>query len=243
MAENIMDVSILIPVLNESEILSETVARWLMTADGLDISYELLIVDDGSTDETPRLLKELEARHENLRSTRTKGVGQHRALMHGIKQARGKFILTGDADLFPSGADIKRALRACEMGQLAVLRRTKNSTGLRDIASRINNRLVGALRGRAYRDIGSMQLLFPAPPEDFLPEKDSFYLPLLLEKHFERSEFEACIEGIKRPSRYDFKKLLRLMLVELDSMQELPDNRHPQLLAKIKELGVRVLGH
>jgi cellulose synthase/poly-beta-1,6-N-acetylglucosamine synthase-like glycosyltransferase len=90
-------VSILIPAYNEELSLGKTVES-VIALDYPKSKYEIIIIDDGSTDETGKIGKELSKKHRNIIYLRKKNGGKGSALNYGIEKAKGEFIVTFDAD-------------------------------------------------------------------------------------------------------------------------------------------------
>ena len=87
-------------MLNEAENLSELYSRLTATLTTLRRPFELMLVDDGSSDATPVLLKELAEQDPRVRVLRLdRNYGQHAALMAGLRHAHGAVVVTLDADL------------------------------------------------------------------------------------------------------------------------------------------------
>lgn len=83
-----------------------------------NISAELVVVDDGSTDDTARLLDELSSKHEWVRLIRhEKWMGQSAAILTGFASARGRFVATLDADLQNDPADLPAMLEKVRNGE------------------------------------------------------------------------------------------------------------------------------
>ena len=102
-----MKLSVLIPVYNEEATLAELVERVL----DVDIDKELIIVDDASTDETPRILADLKEKHPELRTLRHDSRrGKGAALRTALQAATGSCILVQDADLEYDPGDYPRLL-------------------------------------------------------------------------------------------------------------------------------------
>jgi len=93
-------VTIVIPVLNEQECISRLLPRLDAVFAGRPERLELLIVDDGSTDEPPRRLAEMVERDERVRVlTLTRNFGHQPALTAGLEHATGDAVIAMDADL------------------------------------------------------------------------------------------------------------------------------------------------
>lgn len=101
------DLSIVISLFNEAESLSELVA-WIekvMTAEGYN--YELIMVDDGSTDGSWQIIKDLSAKNSAIRGISfRRNYGKSAALYHGFAAAEGRVVVTMDADLQDSPEEI-----------------------------------------------------------------------------------------------------------------------------------------
>jgi len=107
-----VELSIVIPLLNEAESLPE-LTRWIarvLTARGL--SYEVLLIDDGSTDDSWAVIEELAARDAALRGIRfNRNYGKSAALNVGFQAVRGRVVCTMDADLQDSPEELPELYR------------------------------------------------------------------------------------------------------------------------------------
>lgn len=148
--------SVVIPALNEAPslpALCDELARLDLTAG----PSEWIVVDDGSTDGTAEILRDLASRHPPLRVVRLRRTfGKAAALAAGFARARGEWIATIDADLQDDPAEIPRLIALLERDgdDLAVgwRRRRRDGPGKR-LASRIFNLAVSAATGRRWRDL------------------------------------------------------------------------------------------
>lgn len=94
-----MELSIILPAYNEEQRIERGVEDVLSFVAEHGIDGEVLVVDDGSTDATPRLLAELRARHPELRvETLERNTGKGAAVRRGVQAARGDVVLFTDVD-------------------------------------------------------------------------------------------------------------------------------------------------
>lgn len=92
--------SVVVPMYDEEEVLPIFFERMHPLLDGLGISYELLVIDDGSRDRTAALVTEAAASWPQLRLVRLlRNSGHQAALSAGFRRARGEYLVTIDADL------------------------------------------------------------------------------------------------------------------------------------------------
>lgn len=111
-------ISIVIPVHNEQEVLEELYARLTSTMDNLNHPYEIILVNDGSTDRSSAILQQMHERAPlQIRVIEFNGnFGQHMAIMAGFERVRGEIIVTMDADLQNPPEEIGKLIAAMERG-------------------------------------------------------------------------------------------------------------------------------
>lgn len=107
-----MDLTIIVPLFNEAESLPELV-RWInRTLDGRGWEYEIIMVDDGSTDGSWKVVRELAEADGRIHGIRfRRNYGKSAALYHGFKAAAGNVVVTMDADLQDSPEEIPEMYR------------------------------------------------------------------------------------------------------------------------------------
>ena len=151
-------ISLVVPVHNEAENLGplfEEVGDALL---GFREPWEILFVDDGSSDDTPRVLRELAGKADNVRVvTLRRSYGQTAALMAGIDHSQGDVVVVMDGDGQNDPADIPALLDKLTLGYDLVSgwRRERADQKLRRvIPSRLANRLISRISGLSLHDYG-----------------------------------------------------------------------------------------
>src|SRR6266446_468399 len=143
--------SVVIPVYNEEAVLPSLFARLYPALDALGESYEVIFVNDGSTDRSAALLREqFQKRPDATRVILFSGnYGQHMAILAGFERVRGDRVVTLDADLQNPPEEISKLLARMDAGSDYVggVRSERHDNALRRIGSRAMN----ALRGRITR--------------------------------------------------------------------------------------------
>ena len=153
------EVSVVVPVFNEApslEALHEGLTTALRTA--VEGSYEIIAVDDGSSDDSFWVLKTVAAADPCLRVVRLRrNFGQTAAFLAGFDRARGRVIVTIDADLQNDPADIPRLLEKLNEGYDAVSGwrvQRQDPFWTRVLPSQVANRLISNVTGLALHDYG-----------------------------------------------------------------------------------------
>jgi len=148
--------SIVIPCFNEEHSLAELYARLVGVLDGLDREAEVVFVDDGSSDGSFAVLRELadaDARVRPLRLLQHRGKAA--ALAAGFAAARGDVVVTMDADLQDDPAELPRFLHAIDAGfdLVSGYKRYRQDHRAKVLASRLFNRVVRRCFGVPLRDV------------------------------------------------------------------------------------------
>ena len=113
----LLDISVVVPVLNEEESIPNLHQRLSEALQLTGRSYEIIIIDDGSTDRSFEILRNLQAEDEHLRVVRfRRNYGQTAAFAAGFDRAQGDIVITIDADLQNDPADIPALLAKFDEG-------------------------------------------------------------------------------------------------------------------------------
>ena len=117
-----MSISIIIPLLNESESLPE-LEKWIKKVmASQDFNYEIIFIDDGSTDSSWSIIKELKIQNKNIKGIRfLKNYGKSQALHAGFEMAKGDIVITMDADLQDSPEEIPEMINMLQNKNLDIL--------------------------------------------------------------------------------------------------------------------------
>lgn len=153
-----LDVSIVVPIFNEEDNIDGLVAQLTAALEPTGLRYEILAVDDGSTDATFAKLRAAHERDARVKVIRfRRNFGQTAAFTAGFDYAAGKWVITIDADLQNDPADIPTLLAKAEEGYDIVSGwRVKRQDALvmRKLPSKVANWLIGKVTGVAIHDYG-----------------------------------------------------------------------------------------
>lgn len=151
-------ISVFLPVYNEEPNLPPLHAKLTQALDALGDSWEIVYVDDGSTDGSLKVLRELASFEPRVRVVALKrNYGQTAAMAAGIDAARGRVLIPMDADLQNDPADIARLLEKLDEGYDVVSGWRKNRQDkllTRKIPSMMANRLISWIGGVPLHDYG-----------------------------------------------------------------------------------------
>jgi undecaprenyl-phosphate 4-deoxy-4-formamido-L-arabinose transferase len=155
-----VDLSVLIPVYNEQDVLSILFDRLYPVMDTLGRSYEIVFVNDGSSDNSATILaQQFENRPEVTRVVSlSSNAGQHAALIAGFELTRGEFIVTLDADLQNPPEEIPAIVKEMDKGfdYVGSIRASRHDKAWRHLASRMMNGLREKITNIRMTDQGCM---------------------------------------------------------------------------------------
>ena len=219
MATDALELSIVIPVYNEEPNLPEMIRRTLAACEAMKRSWEIILVDDGSTDRSVSLIEEASRNHPGkiIGVILTTNFGQHAAVTAGLAQSRGKYVVTLDADLQNPPEEIHKLVEKLEEGYDVVgsIRENRKDTIFRKLASKTVNLIVRKLtKGKVMTDYGCMLRGYSRPVVNAILNcrEQGKFIPMLA-MSFARRSVEVNVRHAERAageSKYSIWKLIAL---------------------------------
>ena len=156
--EKKLDISVISPVFNEVENLESFVESVTEVMNSTNMSWELIIVDDGSDDGSSKILKKI-GHKENIRSILlSKNYGQTTAIQAGFDNAVGEYFVTLDSDLQNDPKDIPTLIKKLINEELDLVvgwrKDRKDNYFFRNLPSILANKLIGTITGVKLHDYG-----------------------------------------------------------------------------------------
>jgi dolichol-phosphate mannosyltransferase len=233
-------VSIVVPVRNEAENVAPLIAEITAALDGRWV-YEIIYVNDGSSDATAEKLDAIMTQRDNLRQiAHASSAGQSAAVRSGVRAARGAIVATLDGDGQNNPAFLPDLIAAIENGSsrvgLAAGQRVgRKDTGFKKLQSRIANGVRNAILRDGTRDTGCGLKAFPREVFLAMPYFDGLhrFLPALVR----REGYEiAYVDVIDRPrhsgvSNYGFFDRLWIGIMDLAGVWWLIRRKKPTPVA------------
>lgn len=148
-------ISVVIPLLNEALGLKEVHREVTSVLNNLKVAYEIIFVDDGSTDRSFRVLEKLSNKENNIKVIQfTRTYGKSAALAAGFQEARGDIIITMDADLQDNPEEIPHLMARMEEGfdLVSGWRYKRKDNFFKKISSRVFNIVTSFLTGLKIHD-------------------------------------------------------------------------------------------
>ena len=203
-------------LLNEEDSVEELYRRTVTALDGK--AFEVIFVDDGSSDGTWAAVQGLQADDQRVRAVRFKrNFGQHPAMHAGLSRARGEIVVTMDGDLQNEPEDIPRLVAAVEAGaDVASGRRAaRNDSWGRTLPSRLINGMLRRFTGVSISDFGcAFNAYRRTAVQPMLPAigKQKFTKALILSGGASVVEVDVGHVARAGTSRYSPLRLTRLAL-------------------------------
>ncbi len=223
-------ISLVIPVFNEEASFPELLRRCLTACRSMKRPFEIIFVDDGSSDNSRTMIEEAAASEADhvIGVFLNTNYGQHSAIMAGFAQASGEIIITLDADLQNPPEEIPRLVEAMtpETDVVGSVRINRQDTLFRRVASNLVNRMVRHYTGQAMRDYGCMLRAYRRRVVEAMLacRERSTFIPILANT-FAGTTAEVDVAHASRQagdSKYGLWKLINLHFDLLTSMSTAP---------------------
>ena len=225
-----VELSVLIPVYNEEDVLSMLFERLYPVLDELGRSYEILFVNDGSSDNSAAMLsQQFEKRPDVTRVIfLSSNAGQHAALIAGFQQAHGESIITLDADLQNPPEEIPAIVAEMDKGfdYVGTIRASRNDKAWRHFASRMMNSLREKITSIHMTDQGCMLRGYSRDIAQVVAESDESrtFIPALAYLYAARPTEITVVHEQRAAgeSKYSLFKLIQLNFDLITSFSSLP---------------------
>src|SRR6516164_788508 len=234
------ELSVVCTVYNEEEVIPELLDKLALVLSTLDLSSEIVMVDDGSTDRTLPRLKSMIGQACGLRVVELyRNYGQVAALGAGMSVARGDWIVMLDGDLQHDPQDVRRLVAEIANGHdlVATYRDRREETNFRLAVTWVGNRVNRYLTGEQIRDFGSAYRLFSARLLDMMTDGFGYVhynTPALYINA--RSRIELPIIQFRR--RYGASKWNLISLIQYNLDFLIHSKKLTQVLLNIGVLGI-----
>ncbi|MCX5820720.1 MAG: glycosyltransferase [Deltaproteobacteria bacterium] len=222
-------ISLVIPVFNEEGNLPVLMSRIRPAMSALKRPWEVILVDDGSRDQSLSILKGFTIHPEVRVVELARNYGQHAAILAGFSIVRGGIVVTLDADLQNPPEEIPRLIAAMEEGRFDVvgtIRRGRKDSLLRIVPSRIVNMVARKITGVQMTDWGCMLRAYRRTVVERMIacHEHATFIPALA-THFGKRVTEIEVAHEERyggKSNYPLWKLINLQFDLVASFSELP---------------------
>ena len=224
-----VQLSVVIPVFNETDSVEFLHRRLSETLAAIGKSYEVIYVDDGSTDGSDKKLGELYRNDPRMTVIRfNRNYGQHAAVIAGFERSQGDIVVTLDADLQNPPEEIPKLLAKLEEGYDVVggWREGRQDSGVRRVLSFLVNRVSSLIVGVKMKDYGCMLRAYRRPVVKRICECQEMasFIPALANA-FAGSVAEISVSHSAREtgrSKYGAFRLMRLNFDLLTGFSLLP---------------------
>lgn len=231
--ETLCELSVVIPVLNEAENLPILFDRLYPVLDETGLDYEVVFVDDGSTDFSSNLLAEQHKFRSKVTRviTFSRNFGQHMAIVAAFARSKGKIVLTLDADLQNPPEEIPKLLEMMRKGHdyVGSFRIDRQDSWFRRWASKVTNQLRSWVTRIEMRDQGCMMRAYSRDIAKAIARNDTTYtfVPAI---GFQLADHPTEIavlheERFSGKSNYSLYRLIRLNFDLLASCTTVPPQR------------------
>lgn len=221
--------SVVVPLFNEEEVLPLLLKELKSHCDSLGKSYEIIFVDDGSSDKTPKLLEEMTGKNKDIKVIRfSRNFGHQAAFNAGIDFASGNVVITMDGDLQHPPRLIRDFIKEAEAGSDIVigerLYNKQNSIG-REFLGKTIYKFLSIITNLEFRNVSDFALYKRSVISVLkrLPERERFLRGMIQWVGFKKKYISYVVEKRKAGvAKYTLKKLSGLVLSGLTSFSAFP---------------------
>jgi glycosyltransferase involved in cell wall biosynthesis len=222
-------ISIVSPVYRAEKIVENLVTEIQKTMEQMDLSYEIVLVDDRSPDDSWRVMKSLSSQFDTVKSIRlSKNFGQHPAIMAGLANASGEWIVVMDCDLQDQPKEIEKLYKKAKEGYDIVLaRRTIRKDGyLKKLSSKLFSKIYGFFTDTIYdNEIGNFGIYNKKAIQSILQVSDYIKFFPLFVNFVGYNSTSISVEHASRDSgssSYSISKLISLAFNSIISFSNKP---------------------
>lgn len=239
-----MECSVVVPVYNSQDTLPELISSVEQSLRGTTVSFEIVLINDGSRDTSWEVIRQLARKNENVRGINLmRNYGQHNALLAGIRAARYDTIVTIDDDLQHPPDQIPLLLNKLSEGYDVVYGtpQVRHHGFWRDISTRFSRAIFKSVLGNASASNGSAFRAFRTRLRDAFNNYASPYVLIDVLLTWGTTSFVA-IPVRHDPRRYGKSNynFLKLVILALDATTGF--STWPLRLASLVGFGVTLLG-
>ena len=228
MSKNI-DLSIVIPLFNEEEVIPFLLEEITKAANATSKNYEVILVDDGSTDNTFELVKKAADQDPKLKVIKlSRNFGHQAAFNVGIDFAQGDMVLTMDGDLQHPPSLIPTFIKHAEDGNDIVIGErldNKQNSKLREVAGKGFYKLMSAITNLEFKNVSDFAL-YKRPVVNALkklPERERYLRGMIQWIGFKKKYVPYVVESRRAGKpKYNIKKLTKLVLSGITSFSAFP---------------------
>lgn len=224
-----IDLSIVIPLFNEQEVFPELLSQLYKECNSLDKDYEVVFVDDSSTDKTSELLREAAKKDSRIKVLRfSRNFGHQAALNAGIDTAIGEVIITMDGDLqHPPNLIPIFVKHAQEGNDIVIGERIKNkqNSASRELLGQLFYKFLSSITGLEFRNVSDFGLYNRSVVKVLkkLPEKERYLRGMIQWIGFKKKYVPYVVEsrhaGIPK---HNIRKLAQMVLSGVTSFSAFP---------------------
>ncbi|OGN09693.1 MAG: hypothetical protein A3C61_02745 [Candidatus Yanofskybacteria bacterium RIFCSPHIGHO2_02_FULL_39_10] len=224
-----IDLSIVIPLFNEQEVIPFLIKELNRTGSALGKNYEVILVDDGSTDDTFEMIKKVADQDSRFKVIKfSRNFGHQAAFNVGIDFAQGNMVLTMDGDLQHPPSLIPTFIKYAEEGHDIVIGErldNRQNSKLREVGGRGFYKLMSAITNLEFRNVSDFAL-YKRPVVNALkklPERERYLRGMIQWIGFKKKYVPYVVESRKAGKpKYNIKKLTKLVLSGVTSFSAFP---------------------